>query len=116
MLPVRTATSPSSSTLARHAGLTWDCILSAEITGAFKPAPECYLNGARLLGLDPSQVMMVAAHKGDLRAAQKAGLHAAFIPRPAEAGPSREVDLSPDPAFDYTADSFTALADMLGCP
>ena len=59
--------------------------------------------------------MMVAAHKGDLRAAQKVGLRAAFVPRPDEAGPDRRPDLTPDPSFDVVADDFLDLADQLGC-
>ncbi|MCC6387655.1 MAG: haloacid dehalogenase type II [Dehalococcoidia bacterium] len=101
--------------MARHAGLTWDCILSAELTGAFKPVPRCYTEGARLLGLAPGEVMMVAAHKNDLRAAAKAGLRTAFVPRPLEAGPHRDVDLSPDLGFDINAADFHDLATQLGC-
>jgi 2-haloacid dehalogenase len=101
--------------LSRHAGLQWDCVLSAELTGAFKPARACYLAGARLLDLRPEQVMMVAAHKADLLAAQAAGLQAAFVPRPLEAGP-RPVDLVPDPAFQIVARDFDDLATQLGCP
>lgn len=102
--------------MARFAGLRWDAVLSADVTGAFKPQPECYLAGARFLGMDPDEVLMVAAHKGDLKAAQKAGLRAAFVPRPLEAGPNREVDLAPDPAFQFVAKDFHDLAGQLGCP
>jgi len=102
--------------MAKYAGLTWDCILSAELTGAFKPAPQCYANGAALLGLKPEEVMMVAAHKNDLTAAQAVGLQAAYVPRPNEAGPNRQVDLSPDPAFQVVATDFDDLATKLGCP
>ena len=101
--------------MARYAGLRWDCVLAADITGAFKPQPECYQAGARILGLEPAEVMMVAAHKRDLEAAQAVELQAAFIPRPLEAGPSREVDLWPNPAFQYVAKDFHDLADQLGC-
>ena len=101
--------------MAKHAGLTWDCVLSAELTGAFKPEPDCYKNAASLLGLAPEEVMMVAAHKGDLQAAQAVGFQAAFVPRPDEAGPHREVDLTPDPAFQIVATDFGDLADQLGC-
>ena len=58
---------------------------------------------------------MVAAHKADLKAAADVGFRTAFIPRPDEAGPSRDVDLSPDPSFDYVAPDFHALATQLGC-
>jgi 2-haloacid dehalogenase len=101
--------------MARHAGLQWDCVLAADVTGAYKPDPECYLAGARILGLEPHQVMMVAAHKRDLQAAQTVGMRAAFVPRPTEAGPNIEVDLTPDPAFQYVAADFQDLATQLGC-
>jgi len=49
--------------MAKRAGLPWDCILSAELARHYKPDPEAYLTAAALLGLAPSQVMMVAAHQ-----------------------------------------------------
>lgn len=101
--------------MAKHAGLTWDCVLGADVTGAFKPHPDCYKNGARILDLRPEQVMMVAAHKNDLQAAQKVGFQAAFVPRADEAGPNRKVDLTPDPAFQIVAKDFHDLAEQLGC-
>jgi 2-haloacid dehalogenase len=100
--------------MAKRAGLPWDCVLGADVLGAFKPKPEAYLAGARILGLEPGQVMLVAAHKADLRAAQAAGLRAAFIPRPKEAGPNVQTDLSPDPAFDINAGDFLELARVMG--
>ncbi len=99
--------------MAKRAGLPWDCVLGADLLGAFKPKPEAYLAGARALGLEPGQVMLVAAHKADLKAAQAAGLRTAFIPRPAEAGPNIAVDLTPDPSFDLTAPDFLELARLL---
>jgi 2-haloacid dehalogenase len=101
--------------MAKHGGLHWDCVLSAELTGAFKPEPQCYERAVEILGLEPRQVMMVAAHQGDLKAAMGVGLRAAFIPRPDELGPDRQSDLTPDPAFDVVADGFLDLADKLGC-
>ena len=101
--------------MAKHAGLNWDCVLSAELTGAFKPEPQCYERAVEILRLEPHEVMMVAAHQGDLKAAMGVGLRAAFIPRPDELGPDRQSDLTPDPAFDVVADGFLDLADKLGC-
>ena len=101
--------------MAKHAGLPWDCLLAADVTGAFKPQPECYQRAVEILDCEPAEVMMVAAHKRDLQAAAAVGLRTAFIPRPDEAGPSRDVDLSPDPSFDYVAPDFHALAAQLGC-
>lgn len=100
--------------MAKNAGLPWDCILSAELMKHYKPDPEAYLGAANLLGLEPGEVMMVAAHKGDLRAAQAQGLKAAFVPRPLEHGPDREVDTTPEPGFDYNATDFNDLAAQLG--
>jgi 2-haloacid dehalogenase len=100
--------------MAKHAGLPWDCILSAELAKHYKPDPQAYQTAADLLGLRPEQVMMVAAHKNDLRAAQAVGLRTAFVPRPREFGPERTPDTSPDPAFDIHARDFCDLADQLG--
>lgn len=101
--------------MARFAGLEWDCVLCADVTGYYKPQREMYLAAGKFLDLQPAEILMVAAHKFDLQSAQKAGLQAAFIPRPGEAGPSRDVDLSFDGAFQYNANSLEELADQLGC-
>ncbi len=100
--------------MAKHAGLPWDCILSAELARRYKPDPAVYKMAADLLGLAPSQVMMVAAHQSDLRAAQAVGFKAAFVPRPLEFGPDRQPDLTPDPSFDVVANDFNELATKLG--
>jgi 2-haloacid dehalogenase len=39
--------------MAKHAGLPWDLVLSAELFEHYKPDPETYLGAARLLGLQP---------------------------------------------------------------
>jgi len=100
--------------MAKHGGLPWDAVLSAELAKHYKPDPEAYLTAADLLGLEPHQVMMVAAHKGDLRAAAAVGLRTGYVPRPGEYGPDREVDITPDPSFDVVATDFNDLADALG--
>jgi len=99
--------------MAKHGGLPWDAVLSAELAGRYKPDREVYLKAADLLGLEPAAVMMVAAHKGDLRAAAKAGLRTAFVPRPRER-PNRQIDLSVDGEFDISATDFVDLASKLG--
>ena len=101
--------------MAKHTGLPWDCILSAELVRHYKPDPEAYLGAADLLGLRPEEVMMVAAHKGDLRSAQAVGLRAAFVARPLEFGPDHEVDVTPEADFDVNALDIEDLADKLGC-
>src|SRR5574341_1073311 len=82
--------------LAKRAGLPWDCILGAETARAYKPMPDAYLNSCRQLGLASSQVLMVAAHNNDLRAAKAQGMKTAFVARPTEHGPGQTTDLEPD--------------------
>jgi 2-haloacid dehalogenase len=102
--------------MAKYAGLPWDCILSAELFGHYKPDPEVYLGAARLLGPAPAQVMMVAAHVDDLKAAKKVGLKTALVTRPLEYGPQRKADTAQDGAgiADVIATDFMDLATQLG--
>jgi len=102
--------------MAKRAGLPWDCVLGAETARAYKPLPEAYLAACRHLGLRPAEVMMVAAHNGDLKAAKAQGLATAFVPRPAEHGPGQRTDLAADPGcVDVAARDFVDLAARLGC-
>jgi 2-haloacid dehalogenase len=101
--------------MAKHAGLPWDCVLSAELFGHYKRDPEAYLGAARLLGLAPGQVMMVAAHKDDLDAAAATGLRTAFVARPMERGDPAKADIAPEARFDVNAKDFVDLARQLGC-
>ena len=64
--------------MAKNAGLPWDAVLSAELSGHYKPDPEVYIKAADLLGLPHERVMMVAAHGGDLRAGGGVGLQDGF--------------------------------------
>lgn len=100
--------------MARNAGLPWDCVLSAELFRHYKPDPETYLGAAALLGLQPSEVLMVAAHKDDLQAAKRCGLRTAFVRRPLERGPDAKADVLSDASFDFNADDFNDLAAQLG--
>jgi 2-haloacid dehalogenase len=102
--------------MAKYAGLPWDCILSAELFGHYKPDPEVYLGAAKLLGLLPSQVMMTAAHMNDLIAAKKLGLRTALVTRPFEFGPIGKADTAADGEgiVDVVASDFMDLAAKLG--
>jgi 2-haloacid dehalogenase len=100
--------------MAKYGGLPWDCILGAEVARHYKPDPESYRTAVELLGLRPEQVVMTAAHQGDLLAAQKVGLKTAFVPRPLEHGPDRKPDPTPDPSFNVVASSFVDLASKVG--
>ena len=54
--------------MAKRAGLPWDCVISAELFHHYKPDLEAYLGCADLLDVAPDELMLVAAHPGDLRA------------------------------------------------
>jgi 2-haloacid dehalogenase len=99
--------------MAKNAGLPWDVVLSAELSGHYKTDPEVYIKAAELLSLPHEKVMMVAAHKGDLRAAAALGFKTGYVPRPLEYGPDRDIDITPDPSFDVNATDFMDLAAQL---
>jgi 2-haloacid dehalogenase len=95
--------------LARHGDLRFDCLLSAELAHAYKPAPEVYRTAAALLGLEPRELMMVAAHVWDLQGARDAGLRTAFVDRPLEYGAG-----SPERADPDADESVTDLLELAG--
>ena len=101
--------------MAKSGGLPWDCVFSSDTFKHFKPDPEMYLGAADMLSLKPEQVMMVASHKHDLRAAAACGLKTAFIKRPHEYGKNNNPDLASEAEFTFNAESFLDLADQLGC-
>ena len=100
--------------MARHAGLPWDCVFSAELVQAYKPDPHAYQMAHRLLSLEPEEVMLVAAHPDDLRAARGQGLRTCFVPRPLEAGPDASPPTIAEPEVDLVAEDFIELARLLG--
>jgi 2-haloacid dehalogenase len=100
--------------MAKRAGLPWDCVISAELFHHYKPDREAYLGCADLLGVAPDQLMLVAAHPGDLRAAREAGLRTAYVARPLEYGPGREAPRIEPDEFDIAATDFADLAEHLG--
>jgi 2-haloacid dehalogenase len=100
--------------LAKFGGLPWDCILGAELARHYKPDPEVYKSAAEFLDLKVGDIMMVAAHLGDLKAAKGVGLKTAFVPRPLELGPLGKPDLKADAAVDLSATDFNDLAKQLG--
>ncbi len=101
--------------MAKHAGLPWDLVLSAEVFGHYKPDPETYLGAAKILSLEPAQVMMVAAHNNDLAAAHALGLKTAFVPRVTEYGPHQNRDFKAEGDWTIVADDFNDLAKRMGC-
>ena len=100
--------------MAKFGSLPWDAVLSAEMFQHYKPDPEVYLGAARLLGLAPEQVALVAAHPSDLRAAAACGLRTAYVPRPLERGAGGAMEAWVEGEFNIAAESFEALAGALG--
>ena len=99
--------------MAKFAGLPWDTVLGSDVSRAYKPDPEAYRAPARLLDLDPGEVMLVAAHNADLEAARRAGLATAFVARPREYGADQATDLAPTGDWDASAASIIELAQQL---
>jgi 2-haloacid dehalogenase len=67
-----------------HAGLA-DLLeknLSADEVRRLKPAPEPYLYAAKAMGVEASQIRLIAAHAWDIAGALNAGCSAAFVARP----------------------------------
>jgi 2-haloacid dehalogenase len=100
--------------ISKRAGLPWDAIFAAEMAGVFKPDPAIYRMAATYLGLDPAEIMMVASHKYDIRAAGGLGFATAFVARPREFGVDGEADVAYSDEFDVNASDFLDLAGQLG--
>ena len=99
--------------MAKRAGLPWDVILGSETARAYKTLPEAYLRNVVAVGLEPGEVMMVAAHNDDLVAAAACGLRTAFVVRRTEHGPGQTTDLEPLHDYDLVADDLLDLAELL---
>jgi 2-haloacid dehalogenase len=100
--------------LAKHAGLPFDAVLTGELVHAYKPSPDVYRAASTYLGFPPGEIMMVAAHKFDLKAAKAAGFKTAYIPRPLEIGPETKVDRSSESFIDVVADNLMDLSGKIG--
>jgi 2-haloacid dehalogenase len=101
--------------MAKRAGIPWDVILGADVSRAYKPHPQSYIATAAALGTAPGELMLVAAHNGDLAAARRSGLATGFVPRPTEHGPGQTTDLTPSEDWEVVAADFVELAERLGC-
>jgi 2-haloacid dehalogenase len=99
--------------MAKAGHLDWDCILSAELVRAYKPADALYKLAIDCLGSGPRQVLYVAAHKWDVQAGQAAGLCAGYVLR-WQFGNDGDPPEDPDPNFDVVANDLEDLATKLG--
>ncbi len=99
--------------VSKKNGIDWDAILSCEMWGIYKTRPEAYQRAARLLQLEPAQILMVACHNFDLNAALACGYKTAFVRRPDEWGKEGPPDPVPNPAHTIIVDTFAELAERL---
>lgn len=102
--------------MADRAGLHWDHVLGCDLFGHYKPAREVYLGAVDVLGTNPDETMMVAAHRDDLDAAKGCGLQTAYVERPHEYG--RDIsskDVAVQPGHPLQVPDIGALAARLGC-
>jgi 2-haloacid dehalogenase len=87
----------------------FDRVISVEDVGVFKPSPQVYRYAARVLKVEPCELMMVSAHSFDAIGARASGYRAAYVNRydlPYDESPYR---------FDIEASDFLDLADKVGC-
>lgn len=70
----------------RNAGIAdrFDEIMSVEMVRRFKPHASVYCAAARRLGVDTSDVVMVAAHDWDVAGAMATGCDGVFVSRPGQ--------------------------------
>ena len=100
--------------MAKRARIPWDTVLGAEVAGHYKPEPQAYTKSVELLGIKPSQTLMVAAHNNDLIAASAVGLRTAFVKRPLEYGPNQSTETVPTADYNFVAEDLIDLAEQLG--
>ena len=85
----------------------FDDVISVETAGAFKPHPAVYRRAARILELEPAQIVMVSSNSFDVMGARACGYRAVFVNR--EGLPYEDSPYHPD----LTVAGFAELADAL---
>lgn len=98
---------------SKRANVQWDGILSCEFLGHYKPSLQAYRKGISLLSLEPEEAMMVAAHKGDLAAAQMAGMRTAYVNAPEKDSVTAGFGDSGNKKFDIEAEDYETLCQRL---
>ena len=101
--------------LFRFADLRVDAILSAQLADSYKPDPQVYLRGVELLGCQPGQAAMVAAHGDYLVGAARVGIRPIFVRRPQEWGPGGGGEPPTGLPGLLVADDLEHLAHLLSC-
>ncbi|EXI90897.1 MAG: Haloacetate dehalogenase H-2 [Candidatus Accumulibacter regalis] len=111
LVTLTNSASASSPTPLERAGIGgfFEQSFSVESVRRFKPAPETYRLVAEQLGVETSDLCLVACHLWDTIGAQAAGCRGALVTRPHNAIlPAAEV-----PVPDVIASELTDLADQL---
>ncbi|EJD45492.1 haloacid dehalogenase [Auricularia subglabra TFB-10046 SS5] len=106
--------------IVRSAGLPFHALFSSQLLGLTKPDRRIYERALELLGVQPAEAVMVAAHAYDLRAAKEVGMRTAYIHRSTE-DPHEDIGALRG-EFDYFVDGtdgsatcgLTALAGVVG--
>lgn len=104
--PLSNGTTRQLVDMARWSGTPWDTVFGADMFRTYKPDKKVYLGAAKLLDLEPSEILMVAAHNEDLQAAALLGLRTCFVRRATE-------DPEPSRTFDFNVNDFEHLARIL---
>ena len=99
---------------AKNGGIPWDHCFSCETFRHYKPDPETYIGTAELLSVGAAELMLVACHPDDLRAARAAGCRTGYVERRLELGPGHPPAGVEDGEFDVVAGDFVELAERLG--
>ena len=111
LVTLTNSASSASPTPLEKAGLSqyFEQHFSVETVGKFKPAPQTYQLVAETLGVETSDLCLVACHLWDTIGAQAAGCRGAFVKRP-----HNEMLSAPNvPVPDLSADDLSMLADKL---
>ena len=89
--------------------------MSSEFLKQYKPDPGAYIHAAELIGVDPSEIIMCAAHTRDLRSAMSVGYHSAFVYRAGEKSLESMTEEPTEPLsfFDVTAQNYAELVEQL---
>ena len=93
--------------VANRIKIDFDEVISVDVFGVFKPHPAVYRGAARILGLEPNEVMMVSSNSFDVMGARMCGNRGAFVNR--YALPYEDTPYVPD----VTVKDFAELADAL---
>lgn len=67
--------------LNKHGQLGFQKLQSSADFKAYKPHPSVYKGAAEVMGLQPSEIALVAAHLSDLKAARSCGFRTIYVER-----------------------------------